>query len=67
MNKKIVVVGSLNMDAVVRVDSLPRLGETIIGHSLAYIPGGKGANQAVAAGKLGGNITMPGRIVIKSA
>lgn len=62
MNKKIVVVGSLNMDVVVRVDSLPRLGETIIGHSLSYIPGGKGANQAVAAGKLGGNITMLGRI-----
>ena len=46
---KIVVVGSINMDLVARVAKLPRPGETIIGRELAYVPGGKGANQAVAA------------------
>ena len=47
--KKILVVGSLNMDLVVRVQNLPKLGETILGDAFYENPGGKGANQAVAA------------------
>lgn len=53
MNAAIVVVGSLNMDFVVRVDRLPAPGETVLGDDFRMIPGGKGANQAYAAGKLG--------------
>jgi ribokinase len=49
----IVVVGSLNMDFVVSVDRLPVPGETVLGRDFQMIPGGKGANQACAAGKLG--------------
>jgi len=60
--KKIAVVGSLNMDIVVKVDHMPKVGETIMGHGLAYIPGGKGANQACAAGRLGGNAVMLGKV-----
>jgi ribokinase len=48
----IVVIGSLNMDFVVRVDRLPKAGETVGGNSFHTTPGGKGANQAVAAGRL---------------
>jgi ribokinase len=54
----IVVVGSLNMDFVVTVDRLPAPGETVLGRNFQMIPGGKGANQASAAGKLG---ATPGR------
>lgn len=50
--KHIVVVGSLNMDLVVRTSRLPRPGETIQGNQFETIPGGKGANQAVAASRL---------------
>jgi ribokinase len=50
--RKIVVVGSLNMDLVARVARLPRPGETVRGHDFTTAPGGKGANQAVAAGRL---------------
>ncbi len=49
----VVVVGSLNMDFVVRTARLPGPGETVLGHGFQMIPGGKGANQAVAAAKLG--------------
>src|ERR1022692_2133452 len=49
----LVVVGSLNMDFVVAVDRLPVPGETVLGRDFQMIPGGKGANQACAAGKLG--------------
>jgi ribokinase len=54
----IVVVGSLNMDFVVSVGRLPAPGETVLGSDFQMIPGGKGANQACAAGKLGGNRTV---------
>ncbi len=57
---KIVVVGSLNMDLVIQTDRMPRMGETIIGRDFANIPGGKGANQAVAIGRLGGDVSMIG-------
>ncbi len=58
----IVVVGSLNMDLVVRVPHLPTPGETLLGKSFTTAPGGKGANQAVAAARLGGQVSMVGRI-----
>jgi ribokinase len=53
MTPALVVVGSLNMDFVVSVDRLPVPGETVLGRDFQMIPGGKGANQACAAGKLG--------------
>lgn len=53
MKPSIVVVGSLNMDFVVQVRRLPAPGETILGDSFQMLPGGKGANQAYAAGRLG--------------
>ncbi|MEO1401114.1 MAG: ribokinase [Cyanobacteria bacterium J06635_1] len=58
----ILVLGSLNMDLVARVDQLPKPGETRIGQSFETIPGGKGANQAVAAAKLGAPTQMIGRV-----
>lgn len=58
----ITVVGSLNMDLVVRTPRIPRPGETIIGSDFHTIPGGKGANQAVAAAKLGAEVSMIGRV-----
>src|SRR5215472_6087084 len=65
MKPGIVVVGSLNMDFVVSVDHIPVPGETVLGRNFQMIPGGKGANQAVAAAKLGGNsvaVRMIGRV-----
>lgn len=59
---KIVVIGSLNMDLVLRVARLPRPGETIAGADAIEIPGGKGANQAVAAARLGADVAMVGRV-----
>jgi ribokinase len=56
----IVVVGSLNADLVVRSPRFPKPGETIRGEDLATIPGGKGANQAVAAARLGADVAMVG-------
>lgn len=50
--KSILVIGSLNMDASVCVERFPVAGETILGKSVSFVPGGKGANQAVAAGRL---------------
>jgi len=58
----ILVVGSLNADLVVRAPRFPQPGETISGHDLQVIPGGKGANQAVAASRLGANVSMLGRV-----
>ena len=56
----VVVVGSLNMDLVVRMPQIPRPGETLLGGVFKTFPGGKGANQAVAAARLGGKVTMIG-------
>lgn len=53
MKPAVTVVGSLNMDFVVTVDHLPAPGETVLGRDFQMIPGGKGANQACAAGRLG--------------
>lgn len=58
--KKIAVIGSINMDLVLGCDRMPGKGETILGHTLDFNPGGKGANQAVAAAKVGGDVTMFG-------
>ncbi|GFM63951.1 ribokinase [Pseudomonas lijiangensis] len=60
MQAKIVIVGSLNMDLVIRAQRLPRPGETLAGETFMTVPGGKGANQAVAAARLGGSVAMIG-------
>ncbi|MCX8061793.1 MAG: ribokinase [Anaerolineales bacterium] len=62
MKKKIVVLGSLNMDLVVRAARHPQPGETLIGTEFQTFPGGKGANQAVAASRLGAEVWMIGRV-----
>jgi ribokinase len=56
------VVGSINLDLVARVHALPRPGETLAAHDYARFPGGKGANQAVAAARLGARVTMVGAV-----
>src|SRR5512146_3542795 len=58
----ILVVGSMNADLVVRVPRFPQPGETISGEDLQVIPGGKGANQAVAAARQGPSVAMVGRV-----
>ena len=58
----IVVVGSINMDLVVRSPRIPQPGETILGTDFRTFPGGKGANQAVAAARAGGQVKMVGRV-----
>ncbi|MFJ2329683.1 ribokinase [Pseudomonas sp. NPDC087690] len=60
MPANVVVIGSLNMDLVTRAPRLPRGGETLIGHSFITVSGGKGANQAVAAARLGAQVAMVG-------
>ncbi len=62
MRKDIVVLGSLNVDFVVRADVRPGAGETVTGGDFRLHPGGKGANQAVAASRAGGKVAMAGRI-----
>ena len=62
MSDKIVVIGSLNMDLVGCASRIPVVGETITGHTYFSEPGGKGANQAYAAAKLGGRVAMLGRV-----
>ena len=60
--RRIVVVGSLNADLVVRTERFPRPGATLRGQDLAVLPGGKSANQAVAAGRLGGDVVLVGAV-----
>ena len=60
MKKGILVIGSLNMDLSIDLAKMPVTGETILGRGIAYKAGGKGANQACAAGKLGGRVRMLG-------
>ena len=60
--KKILVIGSLNMDTVIETPYIPQSGETLAGKSIALVPGGKGANQAYTVGKLGGDVSMIGAV-----
>lgn len=62
MTRSIIVFGSINLDLVARVPHLPNPGETLSGYSFVTVPGGKGANQAVGAAKLGGSTRMIGRV-----
>lgn len=60
MQPDLTVLGSINLDLVTKVERLPRPGETLSGATLERIPGGKGANQAVAAARLGAQVRMVG-------
>ena len=62
MSARVTVADSLNMDLVVRAPRIPEPGETIIGGEFRTVPGGKGANQAVAAARLGAQVAMVGRV-----
>jgi ribokinase len=59
---RVFVAGSINMDVVATADRHPKVGETVAGQAVHYFPGGKGANQAVAAAKLGASTTLIGRL-----
>ncbi len=62
MKKRIVVIGSSNTDMIIKIDRIPRPGETVIGGQFSTAPGGKGANQAVAAARAGGDVAFIGRV-----
>jgi len=62
MPVELTVVGSINLDLVARVAELPRAGETLTADGFARVPGGKGANQAVAAARLGARVRMIGAV-----
>lgn len=62
MAKRMVVVGSINLDLVAATQRIPIAGETVAGVSFRTFPGGKGANQAVAAARLGASVTMLGKV-----
>ncbi|MBS1851080.1 MAG: ribokinase [Acidobacteria bacterium] len=62
MEKRIAVVGSINMDLVVAAQRIPLRGETVTGSNFQTFPGGKGANQAVAAARLGARVSMIGKL-----
>jgi ribokinase len=59
---RVFVAGSINIDVVATAERHPRIGETVAGNAVLYFPGGKGANQAVAAAKLGAPATLIGRL-----
>lgn len=59
---KVCILGSMNMDLVLKIDNLPQVGETILSKSFKKIPGGKGANQAVAAKRSGAEVSMISKI-----
>src|SRR5258708_13797268 len=61
-SSRVVVVGSSNTDMIVRADRLPMPGETVLGGDLSTAAGGKGANQAVAAARLGAHVTFVARV-----
>ena len=61
-DKPVVVIGSLNMDLVMRTPRVPVGGETLHGHEFSTLPGGKGANQAVACARLGAKVAMIGQV-----
>src|SRR4051812_25092448 len=59
---RVVVIGSSNIDLIVKTDRIPRPGETTIGGEFTMAAGGKGANQAVAAARAGGDVTLVARV-----
>src|SRR5512146_2213791 len=59
---RVVVAGSINMDVVATAERHPRIGETVAGQAVHYFPGGKGANQAASAAKLGAQVALIGRL-----
>ena len=59
---RILVIGSINMDVVLKAEKFPAPGETVLGTDLSLIPGGKGANQAVALSRLGASASLLGRV-----
>ena len=59
---RVFVAGSINMDVVATAERHPRIGETVAGQAVLYFPGGKGANQAVSAAKLGAQVALIGRL-----
>ena len=59
---RITVIGSFVMDNVAKMDCFPQAGQTVLGNSLELFPGGKGANQCVAAARLGGDVEMVGML-----
>lgn len=59
---KVVVLGSINMDMVMETKRLPKVGETLLGETIDYYVGGKGANQAVAAARVGAEVSLVGKI-----
>lgn len=61
-NPRICVVGSINMDMVTEVSKMPALGETVLGGTFTTHPGGKGANQAIAAARLSANVSLIGAV-----
>lgn len=61
MSQKILVIGSMNLDSTVQLERVPNKGETLLADSMGEFPGGKGANQALAAAKLGGEVYFAGR------
>ena len=60
--KNIIVAGGINMDIVSQVEILPSSGEAVMGQEFQFIPGGKAANQAVAASRLGGKVSFLGKV-----
>ena len=59
---RLLVIGSINMDLILDLERTPKAGETVLGKEYSYIPGGKGANQAVAASRIHGDVTFCGRV-----
>lgn len=59
---RVLTVGSINMDIVARLERFPRRGETVMGSSLSYFPGGKGANQAISAARAGASSSLVGAV-----
>ena len=64
---KICILGSLNLDIVLKVENMPKIGETIFAKSLTTMPGGKGANQAVASKRMGCEVYMIGKVGVDSS
>ena len=62
LNTKILIIGSINMDISITTDKIPKLGETLVGKGFSTQPGGKGANQAIAVSRLGGNAVFFGAV-----